>query len=96
MIPVLSPLSRIMTGPLIVTPPYSVIIFTVKTVANCPETAKFGKVFTRERFPLHVYGKYQKVRMDPGRDPTAGFFQGSLLAVLLTSGALSNQYHCML
>ena len=28
--------------------------------------------------------------MDMGRDATAGFFQGSLLPVLLTSGALSD------
>ena len=28
--------------------------------------------------------------MDPGRDPTAGFFQGWLLSALLTSGALSD------
>ena len=28
--------------------------------------------------------------MDPSWDPTAGFFQGSLLSVLLTSDALSD------
>ena len=28
--------------------------------------------------------------MDPGRDPTVGFFQGGLLPVLFTSGALSD------
>ena len=28
-------------------------IFTVKTFANFPETAKFAKVFTRERIPLY-------------------------------------------
>ena len=27
--------------------------FRVKTFANCPKTAKFAKVFTRERFPLY-------------------------------------------
>ena len=34
--------------------------------------------------------KSQKVRVDPGQNPTAGFFQGWVLLVLLTSGALSN------
>ena len=34
--------------------------------------------------------KSWKVRMDPGQDPTASFFQGWLLSVLLTSGALSD------
>ena len=42
-----------MTHPLIMTPPYSINVFMVKTFANCPETAKFVKVFTRERFPLY-------------------------------------------
>ena len=31
-----------------------------------------------------------KLRMDPGRDLTAGLFQGWLLPVLLKSGALSD------
>ena len=30
------------------------------------------------------------MRIDPGWDPTAGFFQGRLLPVLFTSGALTN------
>ena len=42
-----------MTHPLIMTPPYSMKIFSVKTFASCPETAKVAKVFTRERFPLY-------------------------------------------
>ena len=37
-----------------------------------------------------VKRKSRKVRMDPGRDRTVGFFQGWLLSVLLTSGALSD------
>ena len=37
---------------MIMVPPYS-IIFAVKIFANCPETAKFAKVFTSERFLLH-------------------------------------------
>ena len=53
MIPTLSLSLRIMTRPLIMTPPYSMKISMVKTLANCPETAEFAKVFTRERFPLH-------------------------------------------
>ena len=28
-------------------------IFTVKTFVNCPESAKFAKVFPRKRFPLY-------------------------------------------
>ena len=41
-----------MTRPLIITAPYSMKIFALETFTNCPETAKFAKVFTRERFPL--------------------------------------------
>ena len=37
----------------IMTPAYSMNIFPVKTFANCPETAKFAKVFTCKRFPLY-------------------------------------------
>ena len=33
--------------------PCSTRIFAVKTFTNCPETAKFAKVFARERFPLY-------------------------------------------
>ena len=43
----------IMTRPFTITPLYSMKIFTVKTFANCPETAKFVKVFTCEGFPLY-------------------------------------------
>ena len=32
---------------------HSMKIFAVKTFANCPETTKFTKVFTREKFPLY-------------------------------------------
>ena len=32
---------------------YSIKIFLVKTFTNSPETAKFMKVFTREKFPLY-------------------------------------------
>ena len=42
-----------MTCPLIMTPLYSIKIFAVKTFANCPETVKFAKVFTRETFLLY-------------------------------------------
>ena len=42
-----------MTCPLIMTPPYSMKIFAVKTLADCPKTAKLAKVFTRERFLLY-------------------------------------------
>ena len=42
-----------MTHPLIMTPPYSMKIFEVRTFANCPKTVKFAKVFIRERFPLY-------------------------------------------
>ena len=45
-----------MTHPLIMTPPYSMKIFEVKTFVNCPKTAKFAKVFTSERFPLYGSG----------------------------------------
>ena len=38
-----------MTSPLIILLSYSLKIFAVKTFANCPETAKFTKVFTREK-----------------------------------------------
>ena len=40
-------------------------IFVVKTFANCPETAKFAKVFTRERLPL--YGITLNVRKLTGK-----------------------------
>ena len=40
-----------MTRPLIIILPYSMTSFVVKTFVNCPETTKFAKVFTRERFP---------------------------------------------
>ena len=48
-----------MTRPLIMKPMYSMKIFAVKTFTNCPETAKFVIVFTREGFPL--YGIYMIV-----------------------------------
>ena len=53
MIPLLSPLLRVMTCPLIITPLYSMKIFAVKTFTNCSKTAKFAKVFTCKRFPLY-------------------------------------------
>ena len=40
------------TRPLIITALYSAKNFAVETFTNCPETAKFAEVFTRERFPL--------------------------------------------
>ena len=42
-----------MAHPLIMTSTYSMKIFAAKTFANCPETVKFVKVFTCERFPLY-------------------------------------------
>ena len=33
--------------------PHSMKTFTVKTSVNCPNTAKFAKVFTCKRFPLY-------------------------------------------
>ena len=41
-----------MTHPLIITAPYSTKNFAIETFTNCPETAKFAKLFTRERFSL--------------------------------------------
>ena len=35
------------------TPPHSMRIFAFKTFTNLPKTAKFVKVFTRERLPLY-------------------------------------------
>ena len=35
------------------TSPYLLKIFTVKTFADFPETAKFAKVFTHEKFMLY-------------------------------------------
>ena len=43
---------------LITTPSYSVKTFAVKALANCPQTWKFAKVFTRERFPLYCICTY--------------------------------------
>ena len=56
MLPTLLPLPIIMTCPLRVMPSYSKI-FVVKPFANCPETTKFAKLFTYERFLLYsIYG----------------------------------------
>ena len=58
-----------MTHPLLMTPPYSMKIFTVKTFAICPETAKFAKVFTHKRFLL--YGTIKKFKI--GRESGAAW-----------------------
>ena len=55
MILMLSLLSRIMTRPLIMRPPYSMKIFMVKTFTNYPETVKLVKVFIR--YLKHMQGK---------------------------------------
>ena len=46
------------------TPLYSMKIFAVKIFANCPETAKFAKVFIREKFPLYCIIAVVVSRMD--------------------------------
>ena len=60
-IPMLSPLSIIVTRPLIMTPSYSMKISTVKTYTDRPETAKFTTVFTGKRFLLYSMAKNNPV-----------------------------------
>ena len=64
------------------TPLYSMKIFAIKTFTNCPETAKFAKVFARERFLL--YGSqflthFQCQAQDLACFPTEGKREEALL-----------------
>ena len=54
---------------------YSTKLFAVKTFANCPETVKFAKLFTCERFPL--YGRMNEANTFISAEP----FCGTLLLV---------------
>ena len=67
-------------------------IFVVKTFGIYPETAKFAKVFTRERFPL--YGTCNKlyIHFHYGHATLSSFYIHVHVALHLLCFAISSQF----